>query len=48
MHDLDNERKLNPEGRKDGMTERGNTPQPFYGGGIKMKFFENIELCVLC
>ena len=41
--------------RKDGMTEGRNDgkgkhymPQPFYGGGIKMKFFENIELCVLC
>ena len=47
MHDADNERKLNPEGRNDGKGKHY-MPQPFYGGGIKMKFFENIELCVLC
>ena len=44
MHDLDNERKLNPEGRK------GETlyAPAILRWGIKMKFFENIELCVLC
>ena len=38
MYDLDNEPKLNPEGRKDGMTERGNTicPSHFMAGGIKI------------
>ena len=28
MHDSDNERKLNPKGQNDGMTERGNTICP--------------------
>ena len=34
MYDRENERKLNPEGQKDGMTKRGNTicPSHFMAG----------------
>ena len=38
MFDRENERKLHPEGRNDGRTERGSLymSQSFYGAGIKI------------
>ena len=45
MYDLDNERKLNPEGRNDGRTERGNTICPgHYSTGLKFEL--NLRILV--